>query len=134
MDTRAPDAGTVADTLYALELALARRDEGAIPGGYASVLDPAFLEFGQSGRAWTRAETLAVLSEAAPTDAPVIERFETELLAPGVVLVTYRIRAERDGHPVSSRRSSIWLRNDDGWRLRFHQGTTIPAGTDGEPA
>ena len=29
------------------------------------------------------------------------------------------------------RRVSIWIRRDRGWRVRFHQGTTVPAPNQG---
>jgi hypothetical protein len=44
---------------------------------------------------------------------------EAVAIADDVVLVTYRA--------ADTLRSSLWVRGDDGWRVRFHQGT--PAGT-----
>ena len=52
--------------LLALELALAQRDEAAIPGGYEAVLAPDVLEIGSSGRLWTRAEILEALHAEPP--------------------------------------------------------------------
>jgi hypothetical protein len=44
-------------------------------------------------------------------------------LADDVIHLTYvSQRGER-----RARRSSIWLRTEDGWRVYFHQGTLIPA-------
>ncbi|HEY7132141.1 MAG TPA: DUF4440 domain-containing protein, partial [Candidatus Limnocylindrales bacterium] len=60
---------STAAAIRALELALARRDEAAIPGGYEAVLDRDFLEVGASGRVWSRDETLASLRRAARSDA-----------------------------------------------------------------
>ena len=57
---------SAADELLALELALARRDEPAIPGGYEAVLAPDFSEIGASGRRWSRAETLEALHAEPP--------------------------------------------------------------------
>ena len=34
-----------------------------------------------------------------------------------------------DGVPIRSRRSSTWVRHDDRWRMRFHQGTRLPDDT-----
>jgi uncharacterized protein YhfF/GNAT superfamily N-acetyltransferase len=120
-----PDpASSVADELHALELALARRDEAAIPGGYEAVLAPDFAEIGASGRRWTRAEILEVLHADPPDPSISIEAFAVADLDPGVVLATYDTRGiAPDGTEHRSRRSSIWLRGDDRWQLRFNQGT-----------
>ncbi len=75
-----------------------------------------FVEFGRSGRVWTR-ETIRQLLEGPPGDAVLIEAFEVALLADDVALVTYRA--------AGANRSSIWVRHDGRWKLRFHQGTPI---------
>jgi ribonuclease HI len=114
------------DALYQLELALARRDETAIPGGYAGILDHDFFEIGASGRLWTRPETLAALA-AAPTAKAVISGFEVARLGTDALLAAYRVRvAGRDGTTRHSLRSSIWVRREGSWRLRFNQGTPVP--------
>jgi uncharacterized protein YhfF/GNAT superfamily N-acetyltransferase len=114
----------LAEALLALELALARRDEPAIPGGYEAVLAPDFSEVGASGRLWTRAEILEALHADPPDPSISIEAFEVADLGPDLVLATYDTRViTPDGDERRSRRSSIWLRRDDRWQLRFNQGT-----------
>jgi hypothetical protein len=103
--------------LLRLELALAQRREDALPGGYAGVLHEAFIEFGASGRVWTRDAMLEAL-RAAPQSDMVIEAFELAVLGDGVVLATYETDA---GRPA--RRSSIWVLERGHWRIRLHQGT-----------
>jgi hypothetical protein len=117
-------------TIATLELALARRDETAIPGGYDAVLDPGFLEIGASGRTWDRYETLAALRRAARSDAIGIEDFDLEAVAPDVFLARYDtvIVDPARGRALRTRRSSIWLLQDGRFRIRFHQGT--PLATD----
>jgi ribonuclease HI len=105
------------DELLRLELALARRDRDALPGGYAAVLDDGFRETGASGRSWSRDDTLAML-EAAPPSTVEIATFEIERLADGVVLATFETGGSRP-----ARRASIWVRVGERWRIRFHQGT-----------
>jgi len=114
-------------TIHALELAIARRDLGAIPGGYERVLDEAFVEVGSSGRVWTREATLRALGSAV-TEAIEIEEFEAAEIRPGVYLARYLAVAVRssDGVTLRSWRSSIWLRDGRAYRLRFHQGTPLP--------
>ena len=86
-----------------------------------------FVEFGSSGRIWTRDEILDQL--AGETPAPIhMADFECSLLAEDVALVTYRASRtdNRTGIQFSSLRCSIWTKKPGGWRLRFHQGTRTP--------
>jgi ribonuclease HI len=117
-----------AETLLALELALARRDEAAIPGGYEAVLDSDFVEIGASGRRWTRDEILELLASEPISDAVAIEAFETYEIGPDVVLAVYETAGidPSAGRKVRRRRSSIWVRDGDRFRIRFHQGTPVP--------
>ena len=104
--------------LLRLELAIAQRRRGDLPGGtYEAVIHEAFHETGASGRWWTREEMLAAL-EGANIARVEIARFELEALADGVVLATYDTGGDRP-----ARRASIWVLDAGQWRLRFHQGT-----------
>ena len=116
-----------ADALLALELALARRDEAAIPGGYEAALAPDFSEIGASGRRWSRDEILGALHAEPPNESIAIESFELAELAPGVLVATFdMVAASRDGTLTRSRRSSTWVSRDGRWLMRFHQGTPLP--------
>ena len=108
-----------AETIHALELALARRDAHALPGGYEAVLDDGFVEVGQSGRVWTRDQMLMALA-ASPAD-PAVElmEFTVDELAPNVWLA----RFDTAGDGVRHHRSSIWISSGNGFRIRYHQGT-----------
>lgn len=90
-----------------------------------ALLHPDFVEFGRSGRIYTRDE---ILNDFA-TDAklPVVQsrHFAVILLAEGVALLTY-VSAHVNADGTSERhtlRSSIWVQTESGWRMRFHQGT-----------
>lgn len=108
------NASDLRGELLRLEAALAARNPDGVEGGLMSLIADDFLEFGRSGRVWTR-DSIRELLEG-PQAAPVrIDRFEVVELAEGLAIVTYRTEA--------TNRSSIWVRRDDGWRLRFHQGT-----------
>lgn len=87
-----------------------------------------FLEFGSSGRSFDKAAVIDFLVNEPDTIAQrTMSRFQAKELAPGVVLVTFRIdQVRRDGTAApSSLRSSLWRRNDDRWQLVFHQGTPV---------
>jgi len=105
------------DDVLARELLLMDPAVRADPGRAAALLDPAFREFGSSGRVWDAASILAALAADAGTTPEVRDAAATRL-APDVVLLTYR--TVRPGR--STLRSSVWRRTD-AWRLLFHQGT-----------
>jgi len=94
-----------------------RLDEGAL----RELLHPEFLEFGASGTRWTFQSVV----ERLPTEVPPsIEASDVQCtrLSSGVMLVTYEASINNE----RSFRSSLWLLTDEGWRIRFHQGTKIP--------
>jgi glyoxylase I family protein len=100
--------------LLRFEAALAARDPDGIEGGLMSLIADDFVEFGRSGRVWTRDSIREPLE--GPPAAPVpIDRFEVAELGDRVALVTYR--------GAMANRSSIWVRRDGRWQMRFHQGT-----------
>jgi hypothetical protein len=86
-----------------------------------------FLEFGSSGRVWTRDQIFDLL--AMETYTPfTIEDFACARLSEDVALVTYRAvhKDAQSGDEIASLRSSIWTKKQGIWRLRFHQGTRTP--------
>lgn len=90
------------------------------------VLHPDFFEFGRSGRTWTRDATMAV--EPGEIDAVLpLPDLTVCPLGADAVLVTYR-SIVRHGELDYANRSSIWVRDGEAWRLRFHQGTPVTPG------
>ena len=112
-DRRMGDA-ELRDELLRKEAALAARDPDAVDGGLMSLIADDFLEFGRSGRIWTRDSIRSVL-EGPPSGPVSMENFEVAVLADDVALVTYR--------GASANRSSVWVRREGHWQMRFHQGT-----------
>jgi hypothetical protein len=86
------------------------------------VLHPEFREFGRSGRVYDLAATLDADASAFETELP-LPGFAVAEPARGVALVTYVSRVRYDEGVLAANRSSLWIRDPDGWRLRFHQGT-----------
>jgi ketosteroid isomerase-like protein len=115
------DAGGAAEQVRALELRLldpvVRRDRAAVD----RLLSPDFVEIGVSGRVWDKRSVLDLLS-ADTRPPPAVSDLRAEWLSPDAILVTYR--AHRPGAAISMR-ASVWLRDADGWRVRFHQGTPV---------
>ena len=85
-----------------------------------------FFEFGSSGRIWTREATIAGLAGETPRPGGtrIVSNMAVRLLAEGAALVTYSVQRQAPGEPeVRTLRSSIWCREDEKWRMVFHQGT-----------
>ena len=105
------------DHIVALELELltpgCRSDRRRV----GEVLHEDFVEHGASGRIWTRSAVLADLEASPAFDGTTID-IAAVRLTDNVVLVTYRIVG-----PRPSLRSSVWVGDTGGWKLRFHQGT-----------
>jgi hypothetical protein len=79
-----------------------------------------FVEFGNTGRVYTKADIIAQML-AAPNIKVDVSDFQVLALSEDVALATYRTPA--------SLRSSIWRREAGQWRCVFHQGTARPPQT-----
>ena len=92
--------------------------------GLEQLLHPNFAERGQSGQWWTREATLdALTSEAGAYEPPEVRDVHADEVADGVVLVVYvTVRGDR-----SVGRSSLWMEHQGRMRIRWHQGTPLPA-------
>jgi ribonuclease HI len=90
----------------------------ASPEDAAALLHEKFLEYGVSGAVWDRTQILALLSADPHVDGEPRE-LRVIRLGPDAMLLTYHF----EGRLSSSLRSSIWLRVEGRWQLRFHQGT-----------
>ena len=90
----------------------------------AELLADEFIEFGSSGRAFNKQEILEYLKHEASAERSIVDLRAT-LLAPGVILATYRgIKLDTKGlQATSSLRSSVWKLQDGQWKMVFHQGT-----------
>jgi ribonuclease HI len=86
-----------------------------------ALLHPDFVEVGASGRRWTRSQIIDALVDAPSVDDLQVSDLQSRALDTDVVLVTYSVR--RAG--TTTLRSSIWVRRELGWVVRFHQGTPM---------
>jgi hypothetical protein len=87
------------------------------------ILSPDFFEFGRSGRIYKRKDTLAAPSQEIGARLP-LKDFKVHQISDNVVLVTYVSIIESENVQIGNR-SSIWMKTDEGWKLRFHQGTPV---------
>ena len=82
-----------------------------------ALLHPRFVEHDARGRASGKGRTLASLAPLA--DPVTVEVDGVDDLAPWVVLLRWRARSRS----AVTLRSSVWVKHDDTWRLRFEQQT-----------
>lgn len=110
------------DRLTALEHSLWRTATRFDADYMGQVLTDDFLEFGRSGRVYDRRAALDV--PAVALDVRLLD-LTVHPVGPDVALLTYLSEA-RFEELERANRSSLWVREGDRWRLRFHQGTPLP--------
>ena len=92
-----------------------------------------FVEIASSGRRFGKDEVLTRLPREAGLFQYRIEDFSLRVLGEGLALATYRATiadADAARPPRHSLRSSLWRREDAGWRMVFHQGAPVPSALD----
>jgi hypothetical protein len=102
-----------------------RPELGTARADFEAMTADDFWEIGASGREYSRDFVLDVLEKrhASPhTDRWETTGFRCRALGPDVYLLTYTLL--QDGHR-RSRRTTIWQRSGEGWRILFHQGTLV---------
>jgi hypothetical protein len=106
-----------------------RAEHGAVPGAtradFERMTVDDFWEVGASGRRYSREYVVDELAKrfAAPhEEAWETKEFVCRELAPDVFLLTYTVVQDR---LRVTRRSTIWQRTPEGWKIVFHQGTIV---------
>ena len=95
------------------------------PDWMDKVLHPDFTEVGMSGSSHTRHEVIA--AEHISLDAALpLGGYRMDIVDEDVALVRYVSQDRTDGALREAERSSLWINTNEGWRLRFHQGTPLP--------
>jgi hypothetical protein len=98
-----------------------RKDAGLI----RRLLAEEFVEFGASGRTFTRDAIVHELADEQQT-VRMLSDFVVRSADAHSALVTYTVSATNaDGEVRRSRRSSTWVWRDGRWQMLFHQGTRI---------
>lgn len=90
-----------------------------------------FVEFGSSGRVWTKSEIIDELVDG-PGSTIEIDSVQPRYIGEDTILITYRSRRVGEGSGVEALRSSIWRQLGDRWQLIFHQGTKPDGNFEGE--
>jgi hypothetical protein len=96
-----------------------RRDAQAL----AALLDDEFVEFGSSGRVYTKQVVIEALAHQPPVQMSLRD-FAARQLSDNLVLVTYQVSYRSEGQDERhALHSSLWRRNGPVWQMYFHQGT-----------
>ena len=124
--------GALLEELCRLETELHRSATRHDPARLRTLLHPQFEEFGRSGKRYGRDEILQEFSTGGDLAPVHAQDFELAELSDGVALLTYRsAHVDAEGSLYrQTLRSSVWVRTENGWTMRFHQGT--PAGGSSE--
>jgi hypothetical protein len=114
------------DMLFELEQRLAQVGRKLSAEEASSLIAEDFVEFGASGKVWSKAEIIAAMSQWAPIER-IVENFSARELSASVCLVTYKVvgvTQDRQASPFLLR-SSIWRYTGERWQIVFHQGTNV---------
>jgi hypothetical protein len=115
----------VLDELMRREPIFHRPEFGTARSDFETMTDPSFWEVGASGRRYSREYVLDSLEkrqENPPEDIWETRDFHCREIAPDNYLLTYTLIQE--GSRVT-RRSTIWRRTAEGWKILYHQGTVV---------
>jgi hypothetical protein len=110
--------------LFELEQRLAQVGRRLSAKEASSLIAEDFVEFGSSGKVWSKAEIISAMSQRMPIER-MVENFSVRELSESVCLITYKsVKAmkDRQASPFSLR-SSIWRYTGERWQIIFHQGT-----------
>lgn len=120
-----PAPADILDQLVKCEPIFHRPEFGTTRADFEKMTVADFWEVGASGRRYTRDFVLDTLEER--HRSPIVEVWETSdiqcrRLARDVYLLTYTLL---QGQTRKTRRSTIWQRTEEGWKIVYHQGTMV---------
>ena len=110
--------------LMAREPLFHREEYGLTRDDYERMTEPGFWEVGASGRRYSREyviESLEGRYENLTHETWYIEDFQCQEIAKDNYLVTYTLFQDE----CQSRRSTIWRRSENDWKIVYHQGTLV---------
>jgi hypothetical protein len=123
--TPAPEVADVLAELSSREPIFHRPELGTTRADFEKMTVDDFWEVGASGRRYSRTQVLEELEKrhAVPqTDIWETMDFQCGKLAGDVYLLTDTLLQNRQRR---TRRSTIWRRTAEGWKIVYHQGTMV---------
>ena len=84
-----------------------------------------YIEYGVSGRIYTYDDTISFL----PIEEKQIEykiiKMDSKILSENIILLLYIIEINNGVENIITNRSSIWKKDNNNWKIIFHQGTKV---------
>ena len=120
-----PELAPILAELSAREPIFHRPEFGTTRADFDNLMVEDYWETGASGRRYSRAGILNELERRYSGPYPDVwetSGFHCRELAPAVYLLTYTLL--QDGQRLT-RRSTIWQRTAEGWKIVYHQGTIV---------
>ena len=121
----APELAEILKKLSAREPIFHRQEFGTTRADFEKMTAEDFWEVGASGSIYSRDFVLDVLEKrhAQPyKDIWQTKDFACQRLAPDLYLLTYTLLQD---DTRLTRRSTIWRREHDSWKIVYHQGTIV---------
>ena len=120
-----PALSSVLSELLAREPIFHHPELGTTRADFERMTEETFWEVGASGRRYSRQYVLDELEKGQsgtnPHEDLLAHNFHCLELAPNLYLLTYTL-VQGTRH---TRRSTIWRRTSDDWKIVYHQGTVI---------
>jgi len=116
---------SVLDEIWELELRLQSAEVRTNLNELDGLLHDSYIEIGISGKRYSKNDILERLPIEKPIGTIRSTAFAMDEIAQGILLLTYqsvRVRSNGDIDSLANR-TSLWVNTDNGWQLRFHQGT-----------
>ena len=125
-----PELVSVLEQLQLREPIFHTPEFGSTRADFERATVPEYWETSASGRRYSRGFILSTLEQNPPVDAAAAgwQCYDHALrrLSPDTYLLTYTLRqVER-----VTRRATIWQSMNGGWRILYHQGTTVSEEVD----
>lgn len=121
-----PHLASVLDELMQREPIFHRAAIARTAEDFDRMMAPGYWEVGASGHRYSREFILQTLAQHPPVDADAAgwtcSDFQLRSIAPAIFLLTYTL----DQSGRITRRSTIWQRAANDWRILYHQGTLVP--------
>jgi hypothetical protein len=115
----------VLDELLSREPIFHRPEHGSSRADFDRMMTTDFWEIGASGKRYSRNDVLDELDRRRKNPGPdawQTSDFQCRQLAPNLYLLTYTLLQNNER---LTRRSTIWQRSAEGWKIAFHQGTIV---------
>jgi len=84
-----------------------------------------FIEYGASGKIYTYDDTLKYLPKEKYQLEYKILKIDSKILSENIVLLLYIVEINNEKEKIITNRSSIWKKDNNNWKIIFHQGTKV---------